>query len=336
MQLGQLTKLTEGEEAADNGSGGIGDGTGVHNAIDAEDEREDDNQRQQEQNLPRQRHKHAQLRLTDRAEEIGRDRLDAIDKREEHIDAEVALRELEIHLAARSEHADDLPREQLEAEKRDHRQHRGRTQRQQVGVLNTVVQLSAVIVADDGLDALRNADDKGHEDHVHLGDDARTGQRDVAAVDRECPVVGQRVVHDDLHHGHGHLVETGAGTVAANFAGAIPGKAQAILVQLHGFKVEQIPQTDAERDDLANDRRQRRATHAHVHAEDEERIENGVDDGTRQHRGHRVAGASVRQNQLTDAGVGDEEREPDSRDAGVFLGIGQHVRGCAEEFEHRR
>mgnify|MGYP003156225221 CR=1 FL=1 len=156
-------------------AGSAHEGTGVHNAIDAEDEREDDNQRQQEQNLPRQRHKHAQLRLTDRAEEIGRDRLDAIDKREEHIDAEVALRELEIHLAARSEHADDLPREQLEAEKRDHRQHRGRTQRQQVGVLNTVVQLSAVIVADDGLDALRNADDKGHEDHVHLGDDARTG-----------------------------------------------------------------------------------------------------------------------------------------------------------------
>ena len=40
--------------------------------------------------------------------------------------------------------------------------------------------------------------------------------------------------------------------------------------------------------------------------------------------------------QLTDAGVGDEEREPDGRDAGVFLSIGQHIRGCAEEFEHRR
>ena len=199
-----------------------------------------------------------------------------------------------------------------------------------------MVQLSAIVVADDGLDALRNADDEGHEDHVHLGDDARAGQRDVAAVDRERTVMGQCVVHDDLHHGHGHLVEAGAGTVAANFAGAVPGDAQAVLMQLHGFKVEQIPQADAERNDLADDGSQRRAPHAHVHAKNKGRVQDGVDDSARQHRDHRVTGAAVGQDQLADAGVGDEEREADGCDAGVFLGIGQHVRGCAEEFEHRR
>ena len=245
MQLGQLTKLTEGEEAADNGSGGIGDGTGVHNAIDAEDEREDDNQRQQEQNLPRQRHKHAQLRLTDRAEEIGRDRLDAIDKREEHIDAEVALRELEIHLAARSEHADDLPREQLEAEKRDHRQHRGRTQRQQVGVLNTVVQLSAVIVADDGLDALRNADDKGHENHIDLCNNAGAGKRNITAVHGLRAVVCKRVIHDNLYNGHGNLVKAGTRTQHENIAAVSSGNMKAVFCQPYCFKMKHIAQADA-------------------------------------------------------------------------------------------
>ena len=161
-------------------------------------------------------------------------------------------------------------------------------------MLNTVVQLSAVIVADDGLDALRNADDKGHEDHVHLGDDARTGQRDVAAVDRECPVVGQRVVHDDLHHGHGHLVETGAGTVAANFAGAIPGKAQAILVQLHGFKVEQIPQTDAERNDLSYDRSKCCAPHSHLQPKNKNRIQDHITNQSKKICHKRCLGISLR------------------------------------------
>ena len=51
LQLGQFTQFADGEEAADDRGGGIRNGAGVHDTVDAEEDREDDDQRKQEQNL---------------------------------------------------------------------------------------------------------------------------------------------------------------------------------------------------------------------------------------------------------------------------------------------
>lgn len=63
------------------------------------------------------------------------DRLDAVDQRQEHINAEVPLRKLVVHLAAGAENTDDLPREKLEAGKRCQRKPGSHSQRQQIALL---------------------------------------------------------------------------------------------------------------------------------------------------------------------------------------------------------
>ena len=115
MQLGQLTKLTKGEEAADNGGGSIGDGAGVHNAIDAKDEREDDDQRQQEEYLPCKRHDHTKPGFSNGSKKAGRHRLDPVGKGHQHEDAEIFFCKMKVQVAAVSEDAYDLMREELEA-----------------------------------------------------------------------------------------------------------------------------------------------------------------------------------------------------------------------------
>ena len=94
--------------------------------------------------------------------------MDAVDQRQEHINAEVPLRKLVVHLAAGAENTDDLPREKLEAGKRCQRKPGSHSQRQQIALFDAAVERSTVIEADDRLYALRNADDKGHKDHVDL------------------------------------------------------------------------------------------------------------------------------------------------------------------------
>ena len=168
LQAGQLPQLTHGEKAADNGGSAVRNGACVHDAVNAHKEREDDDERQQEQNLACQGHEYAEARLADRVEEVGGDRLDAVDQRQEHINAEVPLRKLVVHLAAGAENTDDLPRKKLEAGKRCQRKPGSHSQRQQIALFDAAVERSTVIEADDRLYALRNADDKGHKDHVDL------------------------------------------------------------------------------------------------------------------------------------------------------------------------
>ena len=95
----------------------IGDGAGVHDAVNPQEARKDDDQRQEKQDLPRQSQKRSLGRLSNGREERGRHGLYVIDEREEQINAEIPLRKGEVHLGTVAEEADNLPRENLKSKK---------------------------------------------------------------------------------------------------------------------------------------------------------------------------------------------------------------------------
>ena len=86
--------------------------------IDSEEDWEDDDQRQQEEYLPCKRHDHTKPGFSNGSKKAGRHRLDPVGKGHQHEDAEIFFCKMKVQVAAVSEDAYDLMREELEADKK--------------------------------------------------------------------------------------------------------------------------------------------------------------------------------------------------------------------------
>ena len=201
---------------------------------------------------------------------------------------------------------------------------------QQIGPADPIVFFGAVVEPDDGLHPLRDPHDDGEEDGVGLHHNAAGSQRDVRAVNGRCAVVGQGVVQDNLNQGNGHLVDAaadshieGAQTVPQIQNKALPGYAD-------GLEMPQIPHRHKKGEELPQDGGQCGAEHPPFHPEDKHRVQDGVDDGARQHAKHGIPGASVRPNQVADAVGQDKKGHAQQHNPCVLLGVGQNLLGGAE------
>ena len=106
------------EQQRDDSGQAVGDGPRPQHAVDAPDQREDEHQRQQQKGTAEQGHEHADATLADGREELGAQQLQSHDEDAEQIDAEVAHGKFEVQLVPAAEDRDDLPRKELEAQKR--------------------------------------------------------------------------------------------------------------------------------------------------------------------------------------------------------------------------
>ena len=133
--------------------------------------------------------------------------MDSIYKRHKHINAEIPLGELKILLAARGvEQCHNRPGKELKAHKGNATDYGRGDNGLSVGLTYAAILPGAVVVAEDGLAALRDTQGKAQHQDVDLGDDPNTRQGNVLTVVGERTVVGQGIVEGDLHQEHGHLI----------------------------------------------------------------------------------------------------------------------------------
>ena len=232
-----------------------------------------------------------------------------------------------------SEQGDDLARKSLEQDKSDAGDDEIVQDRQLVGLFYTVILPGSVVEADDGLGSLGNSDDDRQQDRVGFHDDTAGGQGNVGAVGGLGAVVGQGVVHDDLYQRDGHLVEAVAHAKAGSLH-AFPGtQAQAGTLQPDALEPADIGDGRQEGKKLSDDGGPCGPRYAHVKGKDEQRVQNGVDDGADQRTGHGVFGAAVRQNQFAHAGGNDLEGHAQGNDPGVGGGVGHD---CGRRAEGRQ
>ena len=111
-------KLTSGKNNGQHKCGGICNWSCVHDAIDSEEDREDDDQRQQEEYLPCEGHDYAKSGFSNGGKKAGRHRLDPVGKGHQHEDTEIFFRKMKVQVAAVSKDAYDLMWEELEADKK--------------------------------------------------------------------------------------------------------------------------------------------------------------------------------------------------------------------------
>ena len=85
-----------------------------------------------------------------------------------------------------------------------------------VGFPHTVILSGTVVKSPDRLASLGNTNADGHENAVDFGNNACTGNGNVASVGRCRAVMAEHIVHDDLHQCNGDLVDAGSHTKRDN------------------------------------------------------------------------------------------------------------------------
>ena len=112
------SELTSGKNNGQYKCRGICNWSCVHDAIDSEENRENDDQWQQEEHLSCKGHDHTKPGFSNGGKKAGGHRLDPVGKGHQHEDAEIFFRKMKVQVAAVSEDAYDLMREELEADKK--------------------------------------------------------------------------------------------------------------------------------------------------------------------------------------------------------------------------
>lgn len=120
----KFTHFPDQEVNADNRCSRICYGSGIHYAVDSQEDREDDKKRKQENNLSGKGHEYTQYGFPNGGEEIGSNRLYAIYKSQKQKDPEIPFRKFKIGLASVSKDGNNLPWEKLKAEECQNRNKR--------------------------------------------------------------------------------------------------------------------------------------------------------------------------------------------------------------------
>ena len=145
----------------------------------------------------------------------------------------------------------------------------------------------------------------------------------------------QCIIQYDLYDRHCNLVKAGTGTEFENILDMSSRHMETFLCKPDRFKMEHIPQTDAERNDLSYDRSKCCAPHSHMQPKNKNRIQNCIYNSTHQHRCHRIPRTSIRKYQLTHPRICDQKWKANCRDSCIFLCIRKYLRCGTEEFQHR-
>ena len=147
------------------------------------------------------------------------------------------------------------------------------------------------VVADDGNTACRHADHDGNDNLEELHHDAHHRHGDLGVLllpeHRIQRAVLTKHIVDGCHRRHkADLGEEAGNAQRQHLSADIP--AQGIVAErgLDDFHVQQIPDGERGRRHLTDHRRHGRAHHAPFEAEDENRVEDDVDDGTGQRGDH--------------------------------------------------
>ena len=111
-------KLTSGKNNGQYKCRGICNWSCVHDAIDSEENRENDDQWKQEEHLSCKGHDHTKPGFSNGGKKACGHRLDPVGKGHQHEDAEIFFRKMKVQVAAVSEDAYDLMWEELEADKK--------------------------------------------------------------------------------------------------------------------------------------------------------------------------------------------------------------------------
>ena len=185
----------------------IGDGARIKDAVDAHKAGQDEQQNDQDQLLG-QGYNDSFFGLFDRDHRVHGDRKDARQDDQQHELVHVAHGKSLIAAGAASEQGEDLMREEPETKRLHRTDEKGVAKHQEGSLFDAVIFAGAEVEAHDGLAAYTAADDRGIEEEVDLGDDARSCKRFAPAIRRERAVVAQRAVENKVHDKHGGLVET--------------------------------------------------------------------------------------------------------------------------------
>ena len=282
---------------------------GVHNAVDTHIHWQDQQKRQQEDDLSGQGQEHTAFWHTYSGKEVGRNRLQEVDKGEEHINTEVLFRKLEVFFTAAAEETNDLAREQLEAQESNDGNTKGYFAGQKQSFLYALIIAGTIVIGNDRLNTLTNTDNDGEEDHTYLGDDTGAGQRDTAAVYGLCAVEGHGVVHYDLHHHHGDLIEEWGQAKRDDRQTVFQVRTEVTEMQLQGFEAWNVQQNHQTRYGLSDHSCPCGTGHTHIKTEDEQRVQNSIDQSTYQVAAHGVFWAAVTTNQVCTTGGQNQEGE---------------------------
>lgn len=305
---------------------------GIHDAIDAHDQGQNDNQGQKENDLPGEGEKDAPFRLSDGRKKVGTDGLQEIQKGKEKENAEIIDRKGVVHLRTLAENRDNLAGNELKQGEEQGGKPETPARCQEIRLLHPAVFPCAVIEADNGLQPLGNAYDECHIQLVDFRDDSHACDGHGLAVGGEGAVVFQGFRHDNLHRHHGQLVRAGGSPQGHDPPHISAMEYQMLFCQGNALAVGQQIDGHAPGNHLANDGGQGGSRHAPAKAKDEQGIQNGVDYCSRQVAQHGKSGPSVCPDQVAAPGGDDEEGEAESHTPGVGNSVGQHlVRGAEKE-----
>ena len=187
----------------------ICDRTGVHNSVDSHKNRENDHQRQQKDHLSGKGYNDTQNCFAHRGKEAGRHWLDTINKSKQHKNFQISFCKLEIKVASASESSYDLVREKLETKEENYSNRSTDSRRILISLPDSVEFFRPVIKSPDRLGTLRYTNADGHKYHIDLGDDAYTGNRNVASINRGGSIMTEYIVHNNLYCSNGKLIDTG-------------------------------------------------------------------------------------------------------------------------------
>ena len=221
-----------------------------------------------------------------------------------------------------------MPREKLKQTEAHGRNDKVPANRQQICLFDPVILFGAEIIADNGLNTLRNTHDDRKQDGIGFHDNPAGSQGDLLTIDRKGPVVRQRVVQHDLNNRNGDLVQAAARPHVES-SECIPHlNFEAVFCQRNGPKVPQVAKCQQKGEDLSQNRGQCRSKNAPLKREDENGVQNGVGDGSGHHAYHGIFGAAIGPNQIADAVCQDQKRHPQQRDSRILSGKRHHfIRG---------
>ena len=195
-------------------------------------------------------------------------------------------------------------------------------------LLHAAEQLCAVIVADDRLRALVQADNNHDDDHEHGVEDAECAHRKVAAVPQ------QRVVEQHRHPGGRHLHEERRHADGDDGDDDPLVQPNVFLFQPDGaFGLIEVIHHEDHSHKHGDDRGPGHAGNAHFEHENKYRIQNHVQYCTDQHGVHGLFGISGCTHHAVEAITKAYEHVAGEYDLQILACIGQRIFGCTKRHQ---
>ena len=147
--------------------------------------------------------------------------------------------------------------------------------------------------------------------------------------------MAENIVHNDLHHSNGNLVDAGGHSKGKDRRQVGKPRDQHGTVKIHFSESGEIKDHQNSGNDLPCDCCPGCAFDPPAKSEDKKRIQDSVDNGSDQRAGHGISRASVCADQVIAANGKHIKRKSDGSDYHVVNGVWHNVRCSAEEVKQR-